>query len=801
MQTLWQDLRYGARMLRRQSGFTLIAIMTLALGIGANTAIFSIINGVLLRALPYHAAERLVVLTGRTQGDARDGLSVAEVREFGEQLTTLEDFTAAQSQSVNLTGGERPERVRGAFAMANFFEAFRLRPVLGRTFARGEDQPGAARVVVVSEGFWRRWLNADPQPANRTVMLNGEPYSVIGVVPAAFRHPFDDEVEVWLPAPNFPGNTAQRETRFLLGLGHLKPGVSLEQANAEAAAMAARMAQAYPTENAGRSAQIELMHEALFGRLRPTLALLMAAVGLILLIACANLASLMLARGTSRRREMGVRAALGASRFRLARQLVTETVLLAAAGGGLGLFIATWGLESLLAVNPGALPAGAARLDVRVLLFTLGVALLTGLLCGLVPAIGLTGVELNTALKEGGRPGGEGLNARRARSAFVVVQIALSLVLLIGGALLVKSFARLLRVDPGFRTENLLTLEYRLPRNKYTRDEAMWNFHRQVVERITEVPGVQSAALVRGLPLTGNGATVRFALPDRTAPPKGREPQAMLNTATADYFETIGIPLISGRVFNRQDQPGTPTVYVISQTMAHRFWPGQNPIGRQISIAETGTSGTIIGIVGDAKHYWLSEEMQPQIYDCYAQFPGLFATIVVRTQVEPMSLAPAVREAVWKVDRDQPMWKVRTVESLMQHNVADKRFVMLLMSGFAALALVIAAIGLYGIISFSVSQRTQELGVRLALGARTRDILVLVLRQGLSLVAIGVGIGLVASLALTRLMSGLLYAVSATDPAIYALITILLAGVALAACWIPARRAAKVDPLIALKCE
>jgi putative ABC transport system permease protein len=470
-------------------------------------------------------------------------------------------------------------------------------------------------------------------------------------------------------------------------------------------------------------------------------------------------------------------------------------------GGGMGLLLARWGTDLLLAVSPGVLPRGDVRLDAPVLLFTLGASLLTGFLFGLTPAWQMSRLDLNTALKEGGRSAGDGAGALRARSVFVVVQIALALVLLVGGALFIKSFYKLLQVDPGFKTENLLTLEYRLPRNKYVEVPAQWEFHRQVVEQLRAVPGVESAALIRGLPLTGNSGSVRFTLPDRETPPRGQEPQAQVNTATPDYFATIGIPFVTGRLFGDDDRLDTPVVYVINQTMAQRFWPGQDPVGKQIKFVGDDAPGTVVGVVGDAKHDWLSEEQRPQIYNCYSQSPGLFATVVVRTKVEPLSLSQAVREAVWKVDKDQPVWKVRTLASLLAFNVADKRFLMLLMVVFASLALTITAIGLYGVVNYTVGRRTHEIGIRMALGARAADVLKLVISQGMRLTLTGVGIGLIASFALTRFIQTLLFGVSATDTLTFTCVSALLGGVALLACYIPARRAAKVDPSIALRHE
>lgn len=801
MQTLRQDVGYGVRMLAKKPLFSIIAVLTLALGIGANTAIFSVINAVLLRALPYHNSERLIALSTTSSSGDRDGLSVPEIQDYQAQMHSLEDLTGFQSQSVNLTGGERPDRVRGAFVTANFFKVFNLTPLVGRTFADGEDRQGGEKLAVVNEKMWQERLSSDPNLASKKLIFNGEPYSVIGVVPASFKQPFDPDVEVWLPVANYPGNTGKREWRLLFGMGHLKQGTTLSQAQAEAETIASQLAQAYPKENAGRGARAEFLRELLVRGVRPMLWLLFAAVGVILLIACANLANLLLARGLARQKEIAVRAALGASRWRLIRQLLTESTLIGLLGGAAGLLVAYWSLYGLLKLPQAFVNTTEARLDTRVLLFAFAVSIITGWLFGFLPALQLVKPDLQSFLKEGSRGSGEGSRWNRVRSAFVVVQVALSLVLLVSAGLLIRSFDKLLRVNVGFKTERLLTLEYRLPRTKYKEPATQWNFHRQAVERLREVPGVQSASLVRGLPFSGNGGTTTITLPDREPPPKGMEPEVMFNTAMPNYFETIGIPLLKGRVFGNEDQTNTPTVVVINQTMAQRFWPNQDPLGKQIRIVQDGSTATVIGVVGDAKHYWLEEEQKPQMYDAYSQDPGLFATVVIRTSVEPLGLSEQVRQAIWKVDADQPMWKIRTVEFLVDRSTADRRFLMALMGIFAALALVLTIIGLYGVISYLVNQRTQEIGIRMALGAQMGDIMRMVLRQGMVLVLSGVALGIAAAWLLTRLMSRMLYQVSATDPMTFISISALLVTVALFACYIPARRATKVDPLTALRYE
>ena len=800
MQSLQQDLRYALRMLTKKPLFTSIAILTIALGIGANTAIFSVVNAVLLRPLPYYKAEQLVVLPTITPGGEQDGTSIPELQDFRERMQSVEDLVAFQSQSVNVTGNDRPDRVRGAFVTANYFKFFNLTPVTGRTFVEGEDQLNSAKLAVVNEKIWRERLNGAANLESKKLILNGEAYTIIGVVSGSFKHPFDPDVEVWMPVTHFPGFNNQRDGRFTFAMGHLKPGVRLEQASAEANTIAGQLAQTYK-ENAGRGAMVVSFRELMVGNVRPALWLLFASVGVILLIACANLANLLLARGLSRQREIAIRAAMGASRWRLIRQLLTETTVVSLVGGVAGVLLATWGLDALLKLPQNFITAEQATLDARVLLFALGVSVLTGWLFGLAPALQLAKPELQSFLKEGSRgsTGSRGWN--RVRGGFVVFQVALSLVLLVSAGLLIRSFDKLLRVNVGFNPEQLLSLEYRLPRNKYSKPDAQWNFHRQVTEQIAQVPGVSSVSLVRGLPFSGNGSVVPIVLPDRELPKQGSEPEVMYNTVMSNYFDTMGIPFIKGRTFGNEDTAESPRTLIINQTMAEKFWPGQDPLGKQVKFVPEGRTGTIVGVVGDAKQFWREERQQPQLYGAYSQDPGIFATVVMRTTVEPMSIAEQVRQAVWRVDPDQPMWKVRTVEFLVNRSVADRKFLMALMGIFSSIALVLTMVGLYGVISYLVNQRTQEIGIRMALGAQMNQILRMVLRQGMMFVLLGVALGLAASWLSTRLMDKLLYKVSATDSVTFAAIAVLLIAVALLACYLPARRATKVDPLVALRNE
>ncbi|HEV2666757.1 MAG TPA: ADOP family duplicated permease, partial [Blastocatellia bacterium] len=577
----------------------------------------------------------------------------------------------------------------------------------------------------------------------------------------------------------------ERTARYLRAKGYLKPGASLEQAQTELAAVANRMALAYPNENANRGVRLDFAREIVVRGYRPALQALLGAVGLILLIACANVANLLLSRGAARQREFAVRVALGGSRWRLIRQLLTEATLMSLLGGGMGLLAAAWGLEALLAIKPDGAPLGEVKLDALSLAFTFGVSVLSGILFGIAPALQLANTRLQTALKEGGSGGDEGPFWRRARGVFVVAQVALSLALLIGGGLLIKSFYKLLQVDLGFEPENVLTMEYRLPRTRYGQGEAQWNFHRQVVERIKEVPGVKSAGLIRGAPLSQNGGSLAVVLPDRERPPNGGEPRVFFNTATSGYFETMAIPLLRGRLFNGQDAGDRPLVFLVNQAMASKLWPNEDPIGKEIQLVDGGATGVIIGVVGDSKQRSLTETQSAQIYSHYGHMPGTFATIVARTTVEPMGLSQAIREAIWKVDPDQPMWSIRTVERMMNSHLAGRRFLMILMGVFAALAMVLAAVGVYGVVSHAVSQSIREIGIRMVFGAQRRDVLLLVIAHGMKLVVIGVALGLLAALGLKQWMTNLLYDVRPTDPATFAVVALMLTAAALLACYLP----------------
>ncbi|MCG3161859.1 MAG: hypothetical protein JMDDDDMK_03074 [Acidobacteria bacterium] len=801
MQSLRQDLRYGARMLMKKPGFTLIAVLTLALGIGANTAIFSVVNAALLRPLPYDHPDQLVVVYTRTSRDSRDGVSWPDLRDWQTQSKSFAHLSAFAAQSVNLTGRAEPGRVVGGFVSADFFKMLGVEPLLGRAFLPGEDQAGAERVAVVGYAVWRDRFGADPNLLGQTLTLNNQLFTVVGVTPEGFRAPFSD-VEVWMPIQYHPNFSLERKDTDAAVIGRLKLGMSLRQAQAEMETIAARLAQQYPETNKDRGVNIVGLQALLVERLKPSLLTLLGVVACVLLIACANVANLTLNRVTGRRQELALRSALGAGRMRIVRQLLTESLLLSLVGGALGLLIGVWGMDALASNSAANLPPLVeVKLDRMVFGFTLGASILTSLIFGLLPALRFSRPDVNDALKDGGRTAGAGRGGNRLRGSLVVVQIALALALMVGAGLMVRSFMNLRGVDVGFDAHNVLTLEYRVPRNKYPEPQQQWRFHEQVVARVEALPGVESAAAVMAIPHGGNVGDSGFTLPDRAAPPAGQEPQAQTNRVDSHYFRTMKIPTLEGRVFTEQDKADAPPVIVINQTMARRYWPNDDPIGKQVHLLSPDVTASVIGVVGDVKHFSLDEPELTQIYLAYAQQPHIFASLVVRTNGDAANFSNAVRGAIWSVDRDQPVWKVRTLEWLLQRSLGGQRFLAQLLGAFSALALLLAAVGIYGVMSYAVTQRTHEIGIRAALGATAADILRLVLKQGLTLALIGLAAGLLAAFGLTRLMKSMLFSVSVNDPLTFAVIAGALALVALVACYVPARRAAKVDPMVALRSE
>ncbi|MGH9747198.1 MAG: ABC transporter permease [Candidatus Acidiferrales bacterium] len=803
LHALAQDLRYGIRMLARNPGFALVAILTLALGIGANAAVFSVINTVLLRPLPLPDSRQLAVVFRKNVHAERSwAVAYPDLQDWQRQSQVFEAISAFAPGSVNLTGREEPTRVRGGFVSANFFRVVGVQPSLGRGFQPGEDESGAARVIVINYSLWQGLLGGDPQVLGKPLTLNGQVFTIVGVMPQSFRFPID-YVDTWIPAINDPHFSLQRSVESTGAIGRIKPGATRTRAQAEMDTITHRLAQQFPDTDGLRGAEVVPVQDVVTEDIRPAVLVLSAAVAFVLLIACANVASLFLARASGRHREMALRATLGAGPGRLIRQIVTETLLLWFAGALFGLVVGRLALDGLARIRPSDSWAQFPReLDFPVLAFTLGITIFTGLIFGLIPALRFSSSNLVGALKEGNRAAGRSVAARSTGRWLVVSQVALALVLLLGAGLTMKSLSRLTGVNPGFNPNNLLTLEYRLPRSKYPQKSQQLNFHRQVVERANALPGVLSAAEVLGLPISGNGGDTAVVFTDRPAPSPAETPRAQINACEPHYFRTMEIPLLRGRQFTSEDTPDSPRVAVVNQAMVNKFWNGADPIGKSIRLPEeNNVTATIVGVVGDVKQYNLDDATIAQIYVPQTQSPNLFATLIARFQGDPMTQSSALRSAVWAVDKDQPVWKIRTEQSLLDISVGPQRFLMLMMEVFSALSLMLAAIGIYGVISYSTSQRIQEIGVRVALGAQKRDIFRLVLGEGLWIAACGLGIGFVGALGLTRFLTSQLYGVSATDPATFASVAILLAAIALLACYVPARRAMRVDPMVALHYE
>jgi putative ABC transport system permease protein len=812
---LWQDLRYGARMFLKEPSFTLIAVLTLAVGIGANTAIFSVVNAVLLRALPFASPERLVAIEAKrsTEGVGSGLLSYPDFTDFKQQNQSFERLAVYRSRGFTLVNENGAVRLRGTIASANLFAILGVNALLGRTFTPAEDQPGGGRTVILSHALWLNRFNGDANVIGQTVAINGESYAIIGVMPHAYQFPIEAEpVEIWVNFARDTENTgigaisANRGNRYLNAIGQLKPGVRAAQAETHLVNIATQLSKQYPNENYDISVTVTPMLERLTGTSRRSLWIIFAAVGFVLLIACLNVAGLLLARALNRRREIAVRTALGANRFRLIRQLLTESVLLALLGGLAGILLAKYGMEALIAIAPGEIPRlREASLDGRVLIFTLSIAALTGIVMGMIPAWQSSRLDLQTMLKEGSRQ----LTGSRAalRSGLIIFQIALAVVLLIGAGLLIQSYARLVRVNPGFHAENLLTLRVGLSDGVYHKPEQVAGFHERLIDGLGGVPGVSAYSTVHPLPMMGS-IQVGFSIEGQPRQPGRDFPhQTGLFLIGGNYFQTMGIPLKEGREYTARDGFYSTPVVMINEAFARRYFPDQNPLGRRINPAMSVDARPlpmreIIGVVADTRSKNLREAPEPEVYLHLPQCPSTSTfTLLMRTQSDAQNLTDFVREAVGRVDRNVPISHVRTFESHISSTLTQPRFNSLLLSIFASIALLLTAIGIYGVMAFAVTQRTQEIGLCLALGAQTRDIFRLYLGQGLKLVTIGVISGVGGALALTRIIKQLLYGVTATDPLTYLLISLLLIIVALLACYLPARRATRIDPLVALRDE
>lgn len=807
MNTLLRDIRFSLRMLLRQPGFTVVAIITLALGIGANSAIFSVVNSALLRPLPFKDSEQLVKLweskfESSLGQNFQGSVSYLNLKDWREQNKSFESIAGYQFANYSMQATGSPERVSGVGVSASLFDVLKVTPQMGRAFLAGEDEAGRNRLVVLSDALWRRDFAADPSIVGKNILLGGENYTVVGIMPAAFQFP-SRSTQLWVPLDLTHEQVTNRDEHFLQVIGRLKPGVTPGEAQANLSAIAQRIEQQYPDIQAGRGVKLIQLQEEMVRFARPALLMLLGAVGFVLLIACTNVANLLLARAAARRREIAIRNALGAGRWRLIRQFLTESVLLFLLGGTLGLLVANWGVDALRAWASRLLPrVSEIGLDWRVVGFTLLLSFLTGIVFGLAPALQSSRTDVQSALKEGGNSGGA-TQRNWMRNFLVVVEVAAALVLLIGAGLLIKSFARLQQTDAGIRSDNVLTAAVTLPTAKYSTPQSKTLFYNQVLEKVSSLPGVESAGFVNMVPIQQSGYNGKFWVEEQGYA-QGQEPLAEYRTSSPDYFRTLDIPLTDGRYFSPQDQEKTVPVAIINQTLARHYFPKSSALGKRIRMEDTDWL-TIVGVVRDVRQAGLTQPVLPEIFVPYAQAvsPNLAQSmsLVVRSSSDPAKLTASLRSAVQEVDAGQPIHNVQTMQEIISQSVSDRRLTMWLLSIFAGVAMLLSMIGIYSVMSYVVTQNTREIGIRMALGAQARDVLKLIVGQGLMLALIGIGLGLLGSLWLTKLVESLLFGVTATDPIVFAAVSALLIMVAILASYLPARRATKVDPMIALRYE
>ncbi|HKG60288.1 MAG TPA: ABC transporter permease [Pyrinomonadaceae bacterium] len=808
METIFTDIRYGLRTLRKRPGATLIALVTLALGIGVNTAIFSAVDSILLRPLPFKDPERIVSVWEQSPslGIQQNQAAPANFFDLRNQNQSFEALGAYGPLDINLTGAGDPERLDGQLVSANVFSILGVAPAVGRTFLANEDQPGQEHVVVLSDALWQRRFNRDPSIINRNISLNGESFTVVGVMPRGFFFPLR-ETELWVPWAMEADQASGRGDHYLGIVARLKTDAGIERANADLAAIGQRLAVEYPRTNEGLGFIARSLHRDYVGDLRMPMLILFGAVGLVLLIACANVANLLLAQATTRRKEIAIRIALGARRWTIVRQMLVESLLLASGGGLLGVLGAFWGVEALTKFLPESLSKlQGVNIDARVLLFTLGVSVLTAIVFGGVPALLASRTTPGATLSDVARDTAGGTSGRHVRRVLVVSEVALAVVLLVSAGLLIRSFQLLRQVQPGFNPENALTMRMVLPFPKYAKKEARSAFYDEVLRQVKETPGVEAAGMITFMPLSFSGMNFSFSVEGRTAPSDMNLPFALFRVVSPDYFRAMGIPLLHGRYFEAHDAPDTTPVTLINRRLAEQYWPGEDAIGKRLKVGPADSPNawlTVVGVVGDVRQTGLHEQ-KLEFYVPYLQERRSFMAprdLVVRTKADRAVIAAAVRKAVWSVDKDQPVSNVRTVDEVFSAAISQERFQALMLGLSAALALVLACVGLYGLISYSVVQRTHEIGVRIALGAQPVDVLSLVIRQGMSLTFVGLVVGIVAGTFMTRVLSDMLFGVTPRDPLTFVGVPVLLLIVAFFACYIPARRATRIDPLVALRYE
>jgi putative ABC transport system permease protein len=801
--TVMHDVRYALRSLRRSPGFAAAAILTLALGIGANTAIFSVVEAVLLRSLPYRDADRIVVLWAARGEDKQLLAAYTDVMEWRTRARTLEDIGVMRGMSVNLTGRETPERLGGEFVSASVFSVMGARAGIGRLFTAEETTPGTGQAVaVLSDAAWRTRFGADRGIVGRSILLNNVPHVVVGVMAPEYQTPVG-ATDVWLPITSIPSrSTFDRGVRNVWAVGKLRPGLAPEAAQRDLNDIARRLAAESPATNAGIGVTVVPLREQVAGAIRPALLTLLVAVAAVLLIACANVANLQLARAAVRRHEISVRVAMGAGGGRLVRQLFTESLVLAAIGGGLGVLLAVWGLAALVGAVPGGLPAfGPVGIDLPVLAFSAALTLVAGAVFGLAPSWHAARTGPGRALRVQAAGAAEAPGWFDLRSTLVAAELALCIVLLVGAGLLTRSVARLRAVDPGFAPDHLLTFQFRLPPSKYDTPDRIAAFFAAAADQVRAVPGVRAAAFVSATPFSGNWGSVSYEPEGRPAAAPGQEPEAYTSTVSGGYFATMRIPVLEGRDFSAADRRGALPVTIVSRELARREWPGASGLGRRVREVGDSVWYTVVGVVGDTRQLTLGEPLKPFLYLPIAQSPFIFSNVVARTSGDPLTMTPAVRGAIWAVDRDQPVWSIRSMDDLLARSVSQLRFTMMLTGAFAGLALILGAVGVYGVMSYVVAQRTREVGIRLAVGARPAQVVRQILARGARVTLVAVVVGLVAALGASRLLASQLFGIRPDDPPTYAAVALVLGAVALLACWVPARRAARVDPVIALRAE